>query len=338
MKKTNFLSLFIVLSLAGCANGNDNPSPTTSSPQQAATPPTTTNSLGFYNSGNPFFNPTNNIGQVNTQAQFQWSLQVQAMSNAQARSNSRYFYYQNALTNNCAVRTQPTYTLTDCACALAPCDCPKTINELRLEKDVAEMNARNAGNITITTTTSANGTVTVKQTSHASTLFVSILNADARAIYERLEVTPEVNPDGFMGSIRTGKNVKCSMAKDGSDDADYVCDFDLVKADGSALQWSKPGTQGQSVVDAATPFSGSSLTIDQNGDGKLLLMGKASIDLFKKLSTATASIEPLFSDPSVQANVKTAKQVKCYQSIDRHPITECTLDFDVNSGTIAAPR
>ena len=328
--KTNFLSLLAFSSLVfatGCSENSNVPGTAQSGVQQAATTSTTAIPLnggvnvGSNFVGNPFLQSQNaGYAQFGVSAQFNLQLQSQAMYTTQFRQNSQ-FYLPNYTSQNCQVRTQPTYTPTSCSCTIAPCNCQQVLDQYRA---IFESTVTTQGSTL--NTGSRNGV-----NPNSPTLFISITGVDARALYERLEVQADEN--GKTPTVLTGTNIKCMKDEDGSKDSDYACDLDVQKSSGVVNAQDPVSSPDTSVVLPNAPYQGDNVTVNANGQAMITITGKAAEDLYAGL-TDPASESYLPSDPGTSASSKTGKQIECYRSVDRHPITECTMQENTSTGEI----
>ena len=239
---------------------------------------------------------------------------------------SPFFYLPSYSYQNCQVRSQPTYTPTSCSCFRAPCDCVAVLNDYR-----NSCSYNNTIRITTSTTVkdSTNG-----YNKNPPLLFLSITGIDAEALFNSLEIKTEKHS---KAQIRTGLNVKCSKSSDSKTKTDeYACDFDVEKATGTVYQQSLPGDSTSSDKDDsnAKPYYGPNVTITADGKATIMIQGKASVDLFEKLN-ASASDAKLPTDPVTPAKVKSLKNLTCYQSVARHPITECYVSVNAKTGEVA---
>ncbi len=327
MKSSKVLSVFLAATtvLAACSSSSD-----PSAPQALLASPTPYSTLypnqPLY-SGNPYLmNQNGNFGQLNAQAQFQLQFQAQAMYSYQHRTDG-FFYLPSYTMNNCQVRSQPTYTPTSCACFSAPCNCAEIIDTLR-------------STCSYDTTIHVSATETVKDTTNgynpnSPLLFLTISGDDAKAIYETLQIKVEQND---KANVRTGVNMKCSESEDKSGAKEYACDFDMEKATGIVYQQSPAGEAVESDPSLPTAtHNGPNVTLTADGIASVKVQGKAAIDLYNKVNSSVSdSVLP--TDASVSAKEKAGKQVTCFQSVARHPITECFLELNAKTGEFQAVK
>lgn len=352
MKNNLFAAVFVALVtlLSACsesgsvpnqglaANGLQQPGPYG---YQTGLNPGYNNNLGYnQNTYNPYLQYQNgNYNQLNMQAQMQLQLRANAMFTCQARLNP-YFYYTNMNSNNCTVRTQPTYTPYSCACIQAPCDCAKVVSQVRSQcrytpVTTTRTNTRDDDDDTRTSNTVDNDGIDT----NTKTLLLTVYGADARALYERLAREEKDVQGRKKAHTRTGTNYKCM--KDGNKDEAsddhkktedyYACDIDIVKSDGTVYEQHPIGKLDNAML-SGVEYSGKNVTASAGGNGSIRVTGAAAKDLYKKLSPAGKDGTPDVIN-GAKVNVKLGKQAKCHiTTATSSPVAECIITLKIDTG------
>jgi hypothetical protein len=302
------------------------------------------NQTGLYNNYsmngyavNPFVNYSYTSG-YNAQA----SLQAQAMFSINFRAATPNFYYPNYANNNCMMRSQVNYTPSSCACVVAPCNCQQVLTQIRQECNqtrtrVTRRTTRTSSDDRETDDRSNDEVVTTNTSKRMS---LSVLNGDARALYERLAKEEQTLQN--KSKIRTGTNYKCFLSGKAKNDSSYACDFDLNLEDGSLYQFYPSGKPGQPVITNSTLFTGKNVTVGGPGlapeEGFIKFGGNMAAAVFKRLpgQSTTGSID---GQGKVQAEIKIGQSVKCYKTTNTAtPTVECTVKIKTDSGDALEAR
>jgi hypothetical protein len=347
MKSLKGLTVVLTLSIAlfACSEGNYTP---TTTPYGV-----TGNQTGLYNNNNPmvpgsnqFFNPylaNPQYNQMSAQAQFRIQTQSQNMFSCAARATP-YFYAFTSSNSNCAVRRQPTYTPSSCACYQAPCNCAQVITQAQSQCGTlysSDHNGNRVGTVSVGSSNSGSGTVSTSSASdginaESSTSLLTITNEDAAALYNRLAKTPEETNNSTKTKIRTGSNYKCMMDNKGRHASDFSCDIDIASVDGTVYQQYPVGQTGVSTLQNPELYNGKNVQVGGPGlnpdEGVIKVQGRPAEKLFAKLSAAVTD-GTIDLEQRVSAKVKQGKQVKCYQTVNTtSPVTECQVKVNTVTG------
>gem|GEM_PF-3354247 len=296
---------------------------------------------------NPFL--YSNLAYTNTM-RAQMQARAMAMFSIRFRATTPMFYYPNYVSNNCRMRTQVNYTPTQCACVRAPCDCQQVITQVRQQsrqvcpvvRTTRSTVANTTGNTTpnTTTNTTANNTSdsgnsdTVLTTNSSTRMSLSLINADARALYERLAIAEEALQN--KTKVRTGANYKCMLSGKAKKDENYACDFDLNLEDGSLYQQYPVGNAGQPVNTSSSLFMGDNVTVGGPGlapeEGFIKFSGRMASVAFERLPMQAVS-GTIDTAGRVQAEIKTGKSLKCYKTTNTAtPKVECAIKIKSDTG------
>lgn len=332
------IALFFALTasfLSACSESGYTPTPAMNAQTSPYYNGAQTGMQGGYN---PYLQYQNgNYNNLNPQAQLQLQMQANTMYSCNYLQSPLHYYAQ-MMSNNCSVRRQPTYTPYSCACIQGPCNCAKVVAQVR-------SNCRYDTQVTTTRTTTTttadcpnntpvqNDGIDPKEQS----ILLTLHNADARALFERLARSPEEIKISRRenATSRTGTNYKCTKNGDkdnvGSEKTKdtYLCELDIIKSSGLVLQRHPIGKLAEALLASNTPYSGKNLSIDKSGEANIIMTGTSAEVLYKKLAGEAKA--DVINGAKVTA--KTGKQVKCYTTTETsQPITECLIPIKADTG------
>ena len=275
------------------------------------------------------------------QMRMQMQARSMAMFSIRFRASTPMFYYPNYVSNNCRMRTQVNYTPNQCACAQVSCNCQQVIEQVRQQsRQVCPVVRTTRTTTTVSNNTASDNTTdssdsdTVLTTNSSKLMSLSVINADARALYERLAIAEEALQN--KTKVRTGANYKCMLSGKAKKDTSYVCDFDLNLEDGSLYHQYPVGNVGQPVNTSSSLFSGDNVTVGGPGlapeEGFIKFDGRMASVAFDRLPMQAVS-GTIDAAGQVQAEIKTGKNLKCYKTTNTaNPKIECSIKIKSDTG------